>query len=38
MIYLKKTLDLSVACSKYGNECKKIFKEVKSSKILIILG
>ena len=34
----KKTLVLSIICSKYKNEDEKIFKEEKSIEILKILG
>ena len=34
----KITLDLSIVCTKCGNEYKKIFKEKESVKILQILG
>ena len=35
---LDKTLLLSIICSKYGNEYKKIIKEGESIEILKILG
>ena len=38
MIYLKKTLDLSIIYSKCGHEYKKIFKEEDSIQILKIIG
>ena len=36
--FLKKTLVLSVVCSKYKKEEEKIFKEEESIEISIILG
>ena len=37
-IYLKKTLGLSIVCSKCGHGYKKVFEEEKSLEILKILG
>ena len=37
-IFLKTTIDLSIANSNCGNECKKILKEEESIEILKFIG